>query len=78
MQPFGKICTPSWVKFVQKKSNLGKNSPKDCSICRKNLILKYQKYFCCAKTLIDIVCKGFTAGICIADSNTRTLCKKCL
>lgn len=49
MQPFGKICTPSWVKFVQKKSNLGENSQKDCSICRKNLILKYQKYFCCAK-----------------------------
>lgn len=28
MQPFGKICTPSWVKFVQKKSNLGEKSQK--------------------------------------------------
>ena len=49
MQPFGKICTPSWVKFVQKKEQPWEKLPKDCSICRKNLILKYQKYFCCAK-----------------------------
>ncbi|MBR2985062.1 MAG: hypothetical protein IKC58_00475, partial [Clostridia bacterium] len=37
----GKICT-------KKEQPWGK-IPKDCSICRKNLILKYQKYFCCAK-----------------------------
>ena len=55
MQPFGKICTPSWVKFVQKKSNLGEKSQKIAQLVAKFDTKVSKVLLLCQSTLIDIV-----------------------
>lgn len=82
MQPFGKICLCSWVKFVQKKSNHREKSLLIALLIALTIAkfdTKVSKIpLLCKSVLMDVAEKSLTANICVAHSPTHTVCKKCL
>jgi len=63
MQPFGKICTPSWVKFVQKRATLEKTPKRLLNLSQKFDTKVSKVPLLCQSTLIDVVCKWFTQAL---------------